>query len=69
MAKTWVRINSWEASHEEKFRCVPKKSEETIQENINRLKRGLHRPMVMDGGEGEKLKKCVVKDIEHQRKK
>ena len=29
---------------------------------------GLHRPMMMNGGEGKKLKKCcVVEDIERQR--
>ena len=32
-----------------------------------RVRRGLHRPMLMDGGKGKKLKKCcVVKDIDHQ---
>ena len=33
------------------------------------VKKGLHRPMLMDGVEGKKLKKyCVVEDIEHQQK-
>ena len=48
---------------------MPTKSEETIQENKKRAKRGLHIPMVMDGGKCKKLKKCVVEDIEHQREK
>ena len=69
LKKSWVRINSWAASHEEKWRHVPKKSKEKIQENKKAVKKGLHGPMIMDGGEGKKLKKCcVVKDIEHQQK-
>ena len=33
------------------------------------LKTGLHRPMIMDGGKGKKLKTCcVVDNIEHQQK-
>ena len=67
--KTRVRINLWAANHEEKWRRVPTKSEEEIQENNKTVKKGLHRPMVMDGGEGKKLKKCcVVDNIEHQQK-
>ena len=39
-----------------------------IWESKKTVEKGLHRPMVMDGGEGEKLKKCcVIEDIEHQR--
>ena len=45
---------------------MPTKSEDKIQENKKRGERGLHIPMVMDGSEGKKLKKIVVKDIEHQ---
>ena len=49
---------------------MPTKSEEKIQENNKRLGRGLHRPMVMDRGKGNKLKTCcAVKYIEHQRGK
>ena len=34
------------------------------------MKKGLNRPMVMDGGKINKLKECcVVEDIEHHRKK
>ena len=33
------------------------------------VKTGLHRPMIMDGYEGKKLKTCcVVENIEHQKK-
>ena len=60
----------WAASHEYIWRLVTTKSEEKIQENRKRVKRGIHRPMLMDGGEGKKLKTiCVVEDIEHQRGK
>ena len=55
MGKTQVGINSWLESHEEKLRRVPTKSEEKIQENKKRDKMCLHRPMVMDKGEGKKL--------------
>ena len=49
---------------------LKKKTEDKMQVNKKRVIRGLHRPMVMDGGEGKKLKKCcVVKDIEHQQEK
>ena len=58
--KTRVIINSWAESHEEKWWRVPTKSEEKIQENKKRVKNGLHRPMVMDGGEGMKLTLCVL---------
>ena len=48
---------------------MPKKSKEKIQENKKRVEKGLHIPMIMDGGEGKTLKKCcVVENIEHQRK-
>ena len=47
-----------------------KKLKNKIQENMNTVKTGLHRPMIMDGGEGKKLKTCcVVENIEHQQKK
>ena len=37
-----------------------------IQENKRTVKRGVHRPMIMDGVEGKKLKKCcVAENIEH----
>ena len=55
LEKTWVRINSWAESHEEKWRRVPKKPKEKIQENKKTMKKGLHRPRIMDGGEGKKL--------------
>ena len=66
---TQVRINSWASSHEEKWWCVPKMLKEKIQENKKTVKKGLHRPMILDGGEGKKLKNCCVfENIEHQRK-
>ena len=37
-----------------------KKSKEKIQENKKTLKKGLHGPMIMDGGEGKKLKFFVL---------
>ena len=67
VGKTQVRINSWAGSHEERCRRVPTKSEDKIQENNKRVKKGIHRPIVMDGGEGKMLKKCcAVEDIENQ---
>ena len=45
------------------------KSEEKIQVHRNRVGRGLHKPMLIDGVEVKKLKKIVVKDIEHQQEK
>ena len=42
------------------------KSEEKIQVHRKRVGRGLHKPMLIDGGEVKKLKKIVVKYIEHQ---
>ena len=39
MQKIWVRINSWAASHEEKWRHVPKKLKEKIQENQKTVKK------------------------------
>ena len=68
MRKIRVRINSWAESHEEKWRHVPKKLKEKIQENQKTVKKGLHRKMIMDGGEGKKLKNCVVENIETQEK-
>ena len=69
MGKTRARINLWAASHEDKWRCVTTKSEEKIQENKNRVGMGLHREMIMDGGEGKKFKNCcVVENIEPQKK-
>ena len=69
MEKTRARINSWAASHEEKWWRVQKKSKYNIQENKNTVKKGLHIPMIIDGGEGKKFKKCcVIEYIEHQRK-
>ena len=48
---------------------MPTKSEYKIQGNKKSLKKGLHIPMVMDGGEGKRLKKCcVVENIENQQK-
>ena len=70
VVKTRVRIKSWAEIHEEKWRRVPTKPEEKIQVHKKRVIRGMHGPMLMDGGEGKKLKFfCVVKDIEHQRGK
>ena len=70
VGKTQVRINLWAAIHEEKWRRVPTKSEDKIQEYKKMVKKFLHILMVMDGGKGKKLKKCcVVEDIEHQREK
>ena len=48
---------------------MPTKLEDKIQMHAKRARRGLHRPMLMDGGEGKMLKNCVVKDIEHQQEK
>ena len=67
--KPRVRINSWAASREEKWRHVPKKLKEKIQENQRTVKKGLHRQMIIDGVEGKKLKNCcVVDNIEPQKK-
>ena len=60
MEKTRVRINSWAEIHEETWRRVPKKPKEKIQENKKTVKKGLHRPMIMDGGEGKNLKTVVL---------
>ena len=69
MEETRVRINLWAASHEEKWRHVPKKLKEKIQENQKTLEKVLHRQMITDGGEGKKLKNCcVVENIEPQKK-
>ena len=69
VVKKCDRIKSWKASHEEKLWRVPTKLEDKIQVHAKRSRRGLHRPMLMDGGEGKKLKKCVVEDIEQQQDK
>ena len=46
------------------------KPEDKIQVHKKRVKRGLHRSILMDRGKGKNLKKCcVVKDIENQREK
>ena len=48
---------------------MPKDLKEKIQENQKTVEKGLHRQMIMDGGEGKKLKKlCVVENIEPQKK-
>ena len=66
--KTRVRINLWAASHEEKWRYVPKKLKDNIQENHKTIKKSLHIKVIMDGREGKKLKKCcVVENIEPQK--
>ena len=39
---------------------VCQKPKEKIQENKKTLKKGVHRPMIMDGGEGKKLKISVM---------
>ena len=68
MGKTRVRINSWEASHEEKWRHVPKYLKDKIEENQKTVKEGLQRQMIMDGGEGKKFKNCCVfENIEPQK--
>ena len=68
MWKIGNRVNSWAESHEEKCQHVPKQLKDKIQENQRTLKKCLHRPMIMDGGEGKKLKKdCVVENIEQQK--
>ena len=61
-------INSWAEIYEEKWRRVPTKLEEMVQVHKERKIRGLHRPMLMDGGEGKiRRKYCVDEGIEHQR--
>ena len=46
-----------------------KKIQEKIQEYQKTIKKSLHRQMIMDGGKGNKLKKCcVVENIEPQKK-
>ena len=64
------KINSWAASHEEKWGRVTTKPEEKVQVHKERQRRGLHITILMDGGEGKILRKgCVVKGIDHQREK
>ena len=68
VVETRQKINSWAASHEEKWRRVPTKPEERIKVHKESEIRGLHITMLMDGGEGNILRKgYTVKDIEHQR--
>ena len=50
---TQARINSWAASHEEKWWHVPKQIKEKIQENQKIVKKGLQRQMIMAGGESK----------------
>ena len=70
VGKKCVIINLWTASHEDKRQHVPKKTEEKIKVHKKRVRRGLHRPMLMDEGKGKNVGKCcVVKDIEQQRGK
>ena len=48
---------------------MPKQLKDKIQENQKTVKKSLHRQMIMDGGEGKKLKNgCVVENIEPQKK-
>ena len=48
---------------------MTKKLKEKIQENQKAVKKGLHRQIIMYGGEGRKLKNCcVVENIEPQQK-
>ena len=47
----------------------PKKSKRNKNKNKKTVKKGLHRKMIMDRGEGKKLKKCcVLENIEPQKK-
>ena len=39
---------------------MPKQLKEKIQENQKTVKKGLQRKMIMDGGEGKKLKIVVL---------
>ena len=67
--KTPVGIKSWAAIQEEKWRRVPKQLEEKIQKNKKTVKKGLHRPMIMDGGKGKKLIFFVLLRILNIRKR
>ena len=60
VVETRVRIKSWAASHEEKWRSLPTKSEYKIQVHKMRVRRGLHRPMLMYGGKGKMVKNVVL---------
>ena len=55
-----------------RLRCSstePKQLKYKIQKNWKTVKKSLHRKMIMDGGEGKKLKNCcVVENIEPQKK-
>ena len=55
---TRVRINSWAASHEEKWWHVTKQIKQKIKENQKIVKKGLHRQMIMDEGEGKNFFLC-----------
>ena len=49
---------------------MPENPEEKVQVHKEREIGGMHRPMLMDGGEGKILRNgFVVKGIEHQREK
>ena len=62
------KMNSWAASHGEKWRCVTTKQEEKTQVHEERNIRCLHIPILIDGGEGNIGRKdCIVNVIEHCR--
>ena len=64
------KIRSWSESHEDEWRRVSTKPEDKIQVHTERNSRGLHRPILIDGGKGNIGRKCfVVKGIEHQGEK
>ena len=70
VVETCQKINLWAASHEKKRRRVTTKQKEKVQVNEEINSRGLHRTMLMDGGEGKiGIKCCDVMGIEHQREK
>ena len=58
--KTRVRINSWAASHEEKMAACAKKIKRENTRKSEDSKNGLHRQMIMNGGQGKKLKIVVL---------
>ena len=39
---------------------MPKKTEEKIQVHKKRVIRGIHKPMLIDGGKGKKMKNVVL---------
>ena len=63
-----VRINSWAASHEEKWRDVSKKLKEKIEGHNKTVKNVLQIQMMMDGGEVKKMKNVVLLRIINFRK-